>query len=207
MPRLKIDARKQPRQGRSAATVESILQAAARVLSRHSLDGFNTNRVAEVAGVSIGSLYQYFPNKAALVAALIDRDHAALAAALEALLASNAASGTLRETLTAIAALLIEQQYGDPLYAAALDHEERRLPLGERGRRADERFVAIAETILARHREEISHPLPPAAASDLLTIARALVDQGSDGRSPAPPDLQARIVRALLGYLQVHARR
>ena len=50
--------RKAPRQPRSAATVAAILQAATRVLSRESLAGFNTNRVAEVAGVSVGSLYQ-----------------------------------------------------------------------------------------------------------------------------------------------------
>ena len=56
--------------------MEAILAAAARVLARESLAGFNTNRVAEVAGVSVGSLYQYFPNKAALVAALIEREQA-----------------------------------------------------------------------------------------------------------------------------------
>ena len=58
MPSINISPRKAPRQPRSAATVAAILQAATRVLSRESLAGFNTNRVAEVAGVSVGSLYQ-----------------------------------------------------------------------------------------------------------------------------------------------------
>jgi AcrR family transcriptional regulator len=52
-----------PSQLRSLATVQLILPAAARVLARESLAGFNTNRVAEVAGISVGSLYQYFPSK------------------------------------------------------------------------------------------------------------------------------------------------
>ena len=73
MPRIELRQRKSPRQQRSADTVEALLTAAARVLERESLAGFNTNRVAEVAGVSVGSLYQYFPNKSALIAALIDR--------------------------------------------------------------------------------------------------------------------------------------
>ncbi|MFN5165613.1 MAG: TetR/AcrR family transcriptional regulator, partial [Pseudomonadota bacterium] len=79
MPRIELRPRKSPRQVRSADTVETILAAAARVLERESLAGFNTNRVAAVAGVSVGSLYQYFPNKSALIAALIDRQQTALA--------------------------------------------------------------------------------------------------------------------------------
>jgi AcrR family transcriptional regulator len=66
-------ARKSPAQARSRATVDAILAATARVLVRHGFDRTTTNRVAETAGVSIGSLYQYFPSKEALVAALLDR--------------------------------------------------------------------------------------------------------------------------------------
>jgi AcrR family transcriptional regulator len=53
--------------------VEVILRATAHILVRHGYEGANTNRIAEEAGVSIGSLYQYFPNKEALVAALVER--------------------------------------------------------------------------------------------------------------------------------------
>jgi AcrR family transcriptional regulator len=55
--------RKEPRQARSRATVETIVQAGAHILSDEGWAGFTTNRVAELAGVSIGSLYQYFPDK------------------------------------------------------------------------------------------------------------------------------------------------
>lgn len=62
-----IVARKKPSQARSAQLVEDILEAAIRVLRRQGARRFTTVRVAEEAGVSVGSLYQYFPNKEALL--------------------------------------------------------------------------------------------------------------------------------------------
>jgi AcrR family transcriptional regulator len=62
-----ISSRKDPRQARSAALVEAVLQAAAQVLAKEGAPRFTMARVAEAAGVSVGSLYQYFPNKAALL--------------------------------------------------------------------------------------------------------------------------------------------
>lgn len=65
--------RKKPRQERARATVDALLEAAARVLVEDGYEGATTKRVAEVAGVSIGSLYQYFPSKEALVGGLCER--------------------------------------------------------------------------------------------------------------------------------------
>ena len=65
--------RKAPRQARSRATVETIVQAGARILSDVGWAGFTTNKIAELAGVSIGSLYQYFPDKLSLVDAIRHR--------------------------------------------------------------------------------------------------------------------------------------
>lgn len=62
--------RKAPKQARSRATVEIILEAGARILSDEGWAGFTTNKVADLAGVSIGSLYQYFPDKLSLVDAI-----------------------------------------------------------------------------------------------------------------------------------------
>ena len=64
--------RKQPRQERSQATVQAILTATAHILTEEGYDRFTTNRAAERAGVSIGSLYQYFPNKESLLVALAE---------------------------------------------------------------------------------------------------------------------------------------
>src|ERR1700683_1003674 len=64
---LSISARKQPKQERSRQLVAEILAAAGRVLAREGARRFTAARVAEEAGVSVGSLYQYFPNKEAIL--------------------------------------------------------------------------------------------------------------------------------------------
>lgn len=71
--RRSADARKQPVQERSRRTVDRILDAAARIFSERGYSATTTNHVAEAAGISIGSLYQYFPNKDALLVALEER--------------------------------------------------------------------------------------------------------------------------------------
>jgi len=63
----RISSRKQPKQARSTQLVSDILTAAAQVLARDGAHRFTTARVAEKAGVSVGSLYQYFPNKEAIL--------------------------------------------------------------------------------------------------------------------------------------------
>jgi AcrR family transcriptional regulator len=68
------DQRRNPRQARSRATWAAIIEAAAQVLERDGAAGFNTNSVAERAGVSIGTLYQYFPDKQAILAAAAKRE-------------------------------------------------------------------------------------------------------------------------------------
>ena len=59
--------RKKPKQKRSKLMVDNILEASSRVLKQHPYQKFTTNRVAEAAGISIGSLYQYFPNKQSIL--------------------------------------------------------------------------------------------------------------------------------------------
>lgn len=65
--RAQISSRKQPKQARSTELVAAILDAAVQVLAKEGAQRFTTARVAEKAGVSVGSLYQYFPNKAAIL--------------------------------------------------------------------------------------------------------------------------------------------
>ncbi|MDG2457124.1 MAG: TetR/AcrR family transcriptional regulator [SAR86 cluster bacterium] len=63
----KLKPRKEPKQNRSKIMVSNILEAAIRVLKESPFDKFTTNRVAEKAGISVGSLYQYFPNKQSIL--------------------------------------------------------------------------------------------------------------------------------------------
>lgn len=73
MPDRKTEPRKRPRQARSKVLYDALIEATQRLLASEGLDAVTTNRVAELAGVSIGSLYQYFPSREALIAAVIDR--------------------------------------------------------------------------------------------------------------------------------------
>ena len=90
------NSRKTASQERSRATVNAILEATARILVKEGFDKASTNRVAEVAGVSVGSLYQYFPSKDALVAALIARHGADIRRTIGDELTSREASGSRR---------------------------------------------------------------------------------------------------------------
>ena len=72
-PRPQLKPRKRPSQARSKATVEAILVAAAQVFRQQGYAGATTDRIAHRAGVSVGSLYQYFPNKDAILVALAQR--------------------------------------------------------------------------------------------------------------------------------------
>jgi AcrR family transcriptional regulator len=73
MRRVLVKPRKSASQKRSRATVDALVEATARILMREGFERASANRIAEVAGVSVGSLYQYFPTKEALVAAVIER--------------------------------------------------------------------------------------------------------------------------------------
>jgi len=73
--KLATKPRKSASQERSRATVDALIEATARILVSDGFDKASTNRIAEVAGVSVGSLYQYFPSKEALVIAVAERHH------------------------------------------------------------------------------------------------------------------------------------
>jgi AcrR family transcriptional regulator len=70
----KPEKRRTPRQRRSQATHDAIVEAAARVFAEAGLEKSTTSRIAEVAGVSPGSMYQYFPSKDSLITALFERE-------------------------------------------------------------------------------------------------------------------------------------
>jgi AcrR family transcriptional regulator len=81
--------RKRPRQRRSRETVDAILEAAARVFAERGHAGGTTNHIAVAAGVSVGSLYEYFPNKDAILVALVERQVDAMVGRVQEQLASG----------------------------------------------------------------------------------------------------------------------
>lgn len=80
-------ARRTPRQERSQVTVEAIFEAVARIVATQGEGALTTNRIAELAGVSVGSLYQYFPSKDAILLAMLDHHCERVMLELDALLA------------------------------------------------------------------------------------------------------------------------
>lgn len=188
--------RKLPRQSRSAETVAAIVEVAARILERDGPDGFTTNAVAERAGVSIGSLYQYFPSKAALIGALIVRETSLLIAEWDDALIEGDGPTALHRLIDSA----IGHQLGRPILARVLDLEEARFPLDEDRRHVMSRLAAILAEVIDR-RDLPTQPDAAVAAQDVLAIIRGMVDAAGEGREEDREALGTRVRRAVFGYL------
>lgn len=168
-------ARRRPRQARARATVDRILAAARRVLIDAGADGFNTNRIADAAGVGIGSIYEYFPNKQAIVERLLDDLSAVETDAVLARLAALADAD-----VAAVARGVVETVFDlyvahGPLYRVlhALSSAERRV-----GHRPGERaVVAAVERLLAERRGPWREADPALAAFTLFHLVEALCER------------------------------
>jgi len=106
-------ARRRPVQDRSKATYDAILEATTRVLKEEGYDKASTNRIARVAGVSVGSLYQYFPNKQALIMALLER-HAERQAMTVATLLAGMHDAPIEELVRGVVKALLAAHQVDP---------------------------------------------------------------------------------------------
>lgn len=153
--RVRTTARKTPRQERSEATVEAILAATARVLSKAGFERASTNAIARVAGVSIGSLYQYFPNKEALVATLLER-HASLLIAL----ARSTFGALADEPLPVAARRLVDSLFELYSHQPALYRVfvEQLPAVGrlKRFRDVKAELIALVRSYLEAHRDELA---------------------------------------------------
>jgi AcrR family transcriptional regulator len=144
--------RKAPAQARAQATVEAILQAVAHILTRQGYDALTTNLVAQRAGVSIGSLYQYFPNKDALLMALAKKHVDDIEATIDDALAKMPRTLSLAELVRSLIEANIAAHLIDPALHSALSE---RLPYqGDQDWRIafDQRVSAKVAAILHAHR-------------------------------------------------------
>ncbi|MCA9714621.1 MAG: TetR/AcrR family transcriptional regulator [Myxococcales bacterium] len=112
--------RKWPKQARSQATFDAILDATARILEERGYDDLTTNAVAERAGASIGTLYEYFPNRETLVALLIEREAGRVLAALAASMAPLHALELERAMRIWLEAMFAELESREPLVRVLL---------------------------------------------------------------------------------------
>jgi AcrR family transcriptional regulator len=193
--------RRKPRQRRARQTVEAILDAVVRILKREGFDTITTNHIAEVAGVSIGSLYQYFPDKRAIFVALHGRHIEEIDRLVQQTLVENASS-SLDNLLRAMIDAMIDAHASDPELYQLLSTE---VPHRADGTKefAVRLHGAFRLAIASRARE-----LKKGRNLDAVTFVVAhMVDPLSHAalfRRPANlslTDAKKEIVRAVLAYL------
>lgn len=170
--------RKRPRQARSKATVDTILEATSRVLVKQGFDRLSTNAVAAAAGVSIGSLYQYFPNKEALVSALIDRHMEEMNSAILAEL-TRVAKLPLAEAARCVVELTIRAHAIDPELHRVLTEQVPRVGKLARLRELDEICHRMIAGVLAARRDEIAVCDPEIAAFILVSSIEAVIHRAA----------------------------
>jgi AcrR family transcriptional regulator len=182
-----------PLQGRAEETVASIIEAAAQILEKEGFAGFNTNAVARRAGVSIGSLYQYFPGKDALTVALINRENRRFYD--DAVVALTKRSG--KAALEYLLAAAVRQQLQRPTLARLLDIEEARPTL--RGEVEKDELEDLFLEVLRRAAPE--HKRLDVAAADVIAIIRGMVDSAGERGETDFDGLEKRLRAAVFGYL------
>ncbi len=189
-----LNARKSPRQSRSGHTCAAIEEAAARILEEEGLPALTTNRIAERAGVSIGSLYQYYPGKEAIVAALLRAKRRELLAGLRRAAEQEAPLDALIDALLDAA---LAHQFARPRLALALEYAEHLLPLDAETRALKAELAQAVEGAFRRH----GLADPATTARDCVALARGMIDSAALAGEQDAKGLRKRVRRAVKGYL------
>lgn len=170
--RPKTTPRKRPRQERSQATVDALLEATARVLVKDGYEGCSTNRVAAEAGVSIGSLYQYFPSKEALIAELLEHYSVQFQALVLGYLAREAQTEP-RVVAEALVRMMVELKRSSPKLARVLREQIPRVGRMNRYEQNLDQIVEAVVTYLEGHREALR--VSPASTERIRDVVYVVV--------------------------------
>ncbi len=146
--------RKKPKQERSQITVEAILEATARILAERGYEKTNTNHIAERAGVSVGSLYQYFPNKESLIMALMEQHCNEVASLLESHL-NNLFDAPLEIAIPVLIKAVIATHAINPRLHQVLNEEIPRSEKLQKMQKTDERIAELLKAYLQRWSDKI----------------------------------------------------
>jgi len=204
--KLQTNPRKVASQARSRLTVDALLEATARVLVNEGYDRASTNRIAEVAGVSIGSLYQYFPSKEALVAAVIDRHTRQVSQVTRNAVVKMAAS-PIEVAAREFVSLGINGHRVNPKLHAVLSEQIPRVGRLENIEANLQEGYALVRGYLEAHRAEIDVADLDLAAFVCVTVVEALTHAAVLRRPDILTDEKARwfvddVTRLLIRYLQ-----
>lgn len=146
--RSKTSVRKEPRQARAQATVGAILEATVQILDREGLEAATMAHIAEVAGVSVGSIYQYFSHRDAILNALQDREFARALTLVQELLADGNLAQTPEQTVTAVVRGLARLYRACPGLHRVLTIEGLRVAQADRVHAFDLRVIEIVRHFL-----------------------------------------------------------
>jgi AcrR family transcriptional regulator len=197
--------RKSASQERSRATVQALLDATARVLTKEGYDRASTNRIAATAGVSVGSLYQYFPNKEALVAALVARHNREMLDLLREAL-KEVASLDLATAIAKLVRAAVDAHRVDPALHRVFDEQVPRMGQLAKIEALQGETFQLVRSYLEKRRDEISVRDLDSTTSILVTTVEALTHQFVIHRPGAPERDRDRFIdevtRLVVGYLQ-----
>lgn len=201
-PTDRFRPRKQPKQERATQTRAWILQAAAQVFAEHGYGAGTTNRIAERAGVSVGSVYQYFPNKDAILHALTE-SHLDAGADLLAVRLAAGLPERLDDILRLFVRATIDNHRDDVRLHRVLFEEAPRSPRLLTRLHDTERFaVALVTQLLITH-PEAAVPDPALSARVVVATVESLVHRLIAASEPvAPGALEEEMVLLLGPYLR-----
>lgn len=197
-----LDPRKKPQQRRSRVTIDSIFDATIQVLIANGLQSITTAQIAERAGVSIGSLYQYFPNKNALLAAVVQRHVGEVVDAT--IQACRSAHGkSIRDMCAAMMAAFVDAKTRRPEVSRALYLPSAAVNADGIVREASIRCALAVQEMLATARDA-SFPEPQIISrmlvGSIVTPTRAVIEAGG-GRIEFEK-LKRHLTALAVGYLR-----
>ena len=202
MPDRRLRPRKQPGQQRAVETRQRLLDAAARVFSQYGYAAGTTNRIAEAAGHSIGSLYQYFPNKDAILAELVTAHARDGVAAVERLMDGGPLPDRLEDKIRLFVRAAIDNHRDDPALHRVLFEEAPRPPeLLEFLHTAERQAIAAAEALLAADPRVTVDDVPMAARLVVTAIESMVHRFTADGHPGDVDRFEDELVAMLVRYL------
>jgi len=202
---LRTKPRKSPSQQRSQQTVAALLKATAHILVKEGYESASTNRIAAAAGVSIGSLYQYFPTKEALVAEVIDRHMQEMMQLL------HAAVDRVREQPLEVATrelvrVMIDAHRVDPRLHRAIVEQVPRVGRLDNIRAIDREAYALIRAYLEAHRDELGVADLDVASFVCVATVEALTHAAVVNRPDVLSDKAGmftdEVTRLVVGYLR-----
>ena len=198
--------RKSASQKRSRLTVDALLEATARVLIREGYDRASTNKIAAVAGVSVGSLYQYFPSKEALVAAVIDRHmHEMLQVIRDAFF--KVAARPIEIAARELVSVMIDAHRVNPKLHRVLVEQTPRTGRLENVEAIEREAYALVRGYLTEHRDELDVADLDTAALICATAVEAITHAAVVDRPESLTDEKAMrfvddVTRLVVRYLR-----